>query len=68
MIDGWTGRKCPTCKGHGRNEDETGSCPACAGTGDEYGELDEGAGSPAIQEPPRTFAGRDLASGPDRIV
>lgn len=38
---GWTGNPCPTCTGRGAvvgiHHDER--CPACGGTGDEYGEI-----------------------------
>jgi DNA polymerase len=34
----WTGRKCPACKGGGRDKDEVRSCAKCAGTGDEHAE------------------------------
>lgn len=37
--DGWTGRKCPTCKGSqfARGADgEDRQCGACGGTGEEY--------------------------------
>lgn len=40
QAEGWTGAKCPTCKGSGeRNSDPMGSCPDCGGTGDEWGVL-----------------------------
>ena len=32
----WTGKRCKTCLGSGRNHEETGRCDACAGTGEEY--------------------------------
>lgn len=35
-INGWTGKKCPICAGHGLTDIET-KCSACGGTGDEYG-------------------------------
>lgn len=34
---GWTGRVCPKCNACGEADD--GPCPACGGTGDEYGPL-----------------------------
>lgn len=40
QTEGWTGRKCPTCKGHGVLNDEITRCNSCGGTGDEYGVLD----------------------------
>lgn len=53
MTQGWTGRKCPSCKGTGEDKDNSGySCPACGGTGDEYGDLDNG-GLTKIEEPPQ---------------
>jgi DnaJ-class molecular chaperone len=43
-LQGWTGRKCPRCKGHGLIYDESydndRACPACAGTGEEYGDVE----------------------------
>lgn len=40
QAEGWTGSKCPTCKGSGeRNSDPMGPCPDCGGTGDEWGIL-----------------------------
>lgn len=51
MTQGWTGRKCPVCKGKGADDDNY-SCPACGGTGDEYGELDN-EGPAKIEEPPK---------------
>ncbi len=40
-LCGWTGKKCPTCNGLGITNSEAPyeeySCPACAGTGDEWG-------------------------------
>ncbi|RVH21477.1 hypothetical protein [Sinorhizobium meliloti] len=38
--EGWTGKKCPHCNGHGIRADIDGEerrCTDCAGTGDEYG-------------------------------
>ena len=41
VLHGWTGRKCPRCDGHGviysPGLDNEARCPACGGTGDEYG-------------------------------
>lgn len=38
--EGWTGRKCPTCKGSGQtNTDPIGPCVDCGGTGDEWAAL-----------------------------
>lgn len=39
IKEGWTGRKCPECNGHGC-DDENRSCAACGGTGDEHGPID----------------------------
>lgn len=36
--EGWTGARCPSCKGTGElNNDPLGPCPKCGGTGDEWG-------------------------------
>lgn len=42
MSQGWTGNKCGACEGHGVITDSRGeevSCSACAGTGNEYGDI-----------------------------
>ncbi len=56
MTRGWTGLLCPKCKckGTGVSFDDLGpqDCPACDGTGDEYGELPDDDGPPAVEEPP----------------
>lgn len=53
MTQGWTGKKCPQCKGCGevynRVYDCDKACPACAGTGEEYGEIKDS--SKEIREP-----------------
>lgn len=39
---GWTGNKCPECKGHGvrtQADGEERMCSACGGTGEEYGPI-----------------------------
>jgi RecJ-like exonuclease len=33
---GWTGKKCPACRGTGEKDSDVAMCPACAGTGDEH--------------------------------
>lgn len=38
MAKDWTGKTCPKCDGTGQNDDAS-RCDACAGTGDEYGEV-----------------------------
>jgi hypothetical protein len=35
---GWTGKACPVCAGGGLNDDGV-ACKACAGTGDEFGDV-----------------------------
>jgi hypothetical protein len=37
-LYGWTGRKCQECQGYGEDV-EARACTACAGTGDEHGEI-----------------------------
>lgn len=42
VVQDWTGRSCPECKGHGertREDGEEGPCPDCGGTGDEHGDV-----------------------------
>ncbi len=44
-VEGWTGRKCSVCNGQGEDDDGH-SCADCAGTGDEYGNVDATRGTP----------------------
>jgi hypothetical protein len=37
-LYGWTGRKCQDCQGYGEDA-EAMACTACAGTGEEHGEI-----------------------------
>lgn len=42
VMEGWTGQKCPYCKGTGENLSNpmnSGACNKCGGTGDEYAAL-----------------------------
>ena len=45
-TEGWTGKKCPSCKGpgfkHSHAHDNEIPCGRCGGTGDEYGDLGPG--------------------------
>lgn len=43
--NGWTGRKCPVCAGHGVNNENHG-CASCGGTGEE----NVGMGEPDVPE------------------
>jgi hypothetical protein len=40
LSEGWTGRDCQHCKGHGE-DGEANPCKHCGGTGDEYGKTGE---------------------------
>lgn len=57
-CEGWTGKKCPICKGTGeRSTDPIGPCPDCGGTGDEYG--------PFASPPARKAGDREKVAWPE---
>jgi DNA polymerase len=63
--EGWTGRKCPACSGHGQffatDSQSELACQACAGTGDEYGPILTYPDSPEMRARLGEYCKQDVA-------